>query len=164
MKSLFRNSAIAVSFAVALALFSILDSIGPAQAAPQYTATHRTNAMTDIVTAASTTAFLCIYNGTEPANVAAGDGNTLLVAMPMANPIGTVTTGVLTMSAITSTAAAASGTASHFRIATSSACTTVIVQGTVSTSSADLNFAGGVAWTSGETISISSFTLTANGA
>lgn len=130
----------------------------------QETATHRSNDMTDIVTAAGTTAYLCIYNGTIPANVATTDSNTLLVALPMSNPIGTVTTGVLTMNSITSTAAAASGTASHFRIATSSAGTTAIAQGSVASSGGDLNFAGGVIFTAGEIISVSSFTLTAEGA
>jgi hypothetical protein len=84
----------------------------------------------------------------------------------MSNPIGTVSSGVLTMSAITSEATGNAGTAGYWRICTSSAGTTVIAQGTVAVSGGDLNFAGGVAWTSGETIAItgSSFTITANGA
>ena len=87
----------------------------------------------------------------------------LFDSLQMSATIGTVSSGVLTMSAITSEAAAATGTAGYWRICTSSAGTTCVAQGTVGTSGADLNFPS-VSFTSGETISISSFTITANGA
>ena len=129
----------------------------------QYNATHRNNDMTDIVTQAGTTAYLLIYSGSVPANCAASATGTLLASLPMSNPIGTTSSGVLTMSAITSEAASATGTAGYWRICTSSAGTTCVAQGTVGTSGADLNFPS-TSFTSGETISISSFTITANGA
>ncbi len=129
----------------------------------QYSTTHRNDCMTDIVTLAGSTAYLLIYSGSPPANCATAASGTLLASLPMSATIGTVSSGVLTMSAITSEAAAATGTAGYWRICTSSAGTTVVAQGTVGTSGADLNFPS-VSFTSGETISISSFTITANGA
>lgn len=130
----------------------------------QYSVTHQTNNVTDIVTLASTTAYLLIYSGSPPAHCSTAASGTLLASLPMSNPIGTVTTGVLTMSAITAAATGNAGTAGYWRICTSSAGTTVIAQGTVAVSAADLNFAGGIIWTLGETIGITSFTITANGA
>ena len=129
----------------------------------QYSTTHRTNDVADIATQAGSTAYLLIYSGSPPANCATAASGTLLASLPMSNPIGTASSGVLTMSAITSEAAAATGTAGYWRICTSSAGTTCVAQGTVGTSGADLNFPS-TSFTSGETISISSFTITANGA
>lgn len=153
-----------ILLAALLALCTLMVSTDPASAAIQYSTTHRTNNVTDIVTLAGTTGYLLIYTGSPPANCGTAASGTLLVSMPMSNPIGTVTTGVLTMSTITSTATGNAGTAGYWRIATSSAGTTVVAQGLVGVSGSDLNFAGGIVWTSGETISITSFTITANGA
>ena len=130
----------------------------------QYSVTHQTDNVTDIVTLASTTAYLLIYTGSQPAHCSTAASGTLLASLPMSNPIGTVTSGVLTMSAITSEATGNAGTAGYWRICTSSAGTTVIAQGAVAVSGSDLNFAGGIIWTLGETIGITSFTITANGA
>lgn len=130
----------------------------------QYSATHRTNNVADISTQASTTANLLIYTGAQPATCATAASGTLLVTLPMSNPIGTTTSGVLTMSAITSANTASAGTAGYWRICTSSAGTTVIAQGACAVSGSDLNFAGGIIWTLGETIGVTSFTITANGA
>lgn len=144
----------------------------PAFATPQYTTTHRSAAMTDLVTAIGATGTLMILTGAQPATVATVDSGTVLVVMPLSATPGTVTTGVLTFNAITTTATSTSGTAAHFLICTTNntancvavSSTTRVIQGSVATSAADLNFAGGVVWTSGENISVSSFTLTANGA
>ena len=130
----------------------------------QYSVTHQTNNVADISTLASTGAYLLIYTGSAPANCGTAASGTLLASLPMSNPIGTSSAGVLTMSAITSANTGNSGTAGYWRICTSAAGTTVIAQGTVGTSGADLNFAGGIVWTAGETIGITSFTITANGA
>jgi len=130
----------------------------------QYSVTQQNSNMTGIVTNAGSTAYLLIYTGSVPAHCSSSATGTLLVSMPMSSTIGTVSSGVLTMSTITSTATSNAGTAGYWRIATSSAGTTVVAQGTVGVSGADLNFAGGIVWTSGETISITSFTITANGA
>ena len=97
----------------------------------QYSTTHRTNNVADISTQAGTTAYLLIYTGAAPANCAASATGTLLASLPMSIPIGTTSSGVLTMSAITSEAASATGTAGYWRICTSSAGTTCIAQGNI---------------------------------
>lgn len=132
----------------------------------QYSTTHRTNNVTDIVTQASTTGFLAIFSGTIPANCATAFAGTLLVSMACSSTLGTVTSGVLTFNSITATAAAASGTASYWRLFPSSTTTgtNAIAQGSVGTTGSDINFAGGVAFTSGTTVTVTSMTITANGA
>jgi hypothetical protein len=130
----------------------------------QYSTTHRTNNITDVSTLAGATAYLLIYTGAQPATCGTAASGTLLASLPMSNPIGTVTTGVLTMSAITAATTGNAGTAGYWRICTSSAGTTVIAQGACAVSASDLNFAGGIIWTLGETIGITSFTITATGA
>ena len=130
----------------------------------QYSTTHRTNNMTDLVTDLGSTGYLLIYTGSAPANCGTTASGTLLASLPLSATAGTVSSGVLTMNAITSAAAAATGTAGYWRLCTSSAGTTVVAQGTVATSGGDLNFSGGVSFTSGETISVTSFTVTATGA
>lgn len=129
----------------------------------QYSTTHRSDCMTDLVTLLGTTGYLLIYTGSAPANCGTAASGTLLASLPLSNPVGTVTSGVLTLSAVTSEAAAATGTAGYFRLCTDSTGATCIAQGTVGTSGADLNFPS-VSFSSGETISVSSFTVTANGA
>jgi hypothetical protein len=98
----------------------------------QYSVTHQNNNVADITTQAGATAYLLIYSGSVPANCAAAATGTLLASLPMSNPIAPAPSGgVLTMSAITSAAAANSGTAGYWRICTSSAGTTVVAQGTI---------------------------------
>jgi len=142
-----------------------------ADATPQYTTSHRNNAMSDLVTAIGGTGFMMVLTGSPPASVATVDTGTVLVVLPLSATAGTVSGGVLTFNAITATAASATGTAGHFLICTTSnttncvavSSTTRIIQGTVSTSGADANFAT-VAFTSGTTISVSTATITAEGA
>lgn len=154
-----------------LCLMGVL-AVTPSFATIQYTSTHRSAAMTDLVTALGSGGYLMILTGSQPASVASADSGSVLVALPLSSTAGTVSGGVLTFNAITSEAATASGTAGHWLLCTSSdtsdctqaSSTTRVAQGSVGTSGADLNFSGGVSFTSGETISISSFTITANGA
>lgn len=138
----------------------------------QYTTAHRTADMSDVITALGGTAFLMIFTGAQPANVATIDAGTNLAVLPLSATPGTASAGVLTFNAITSAAAAATGTAAHWLLATTNnvanavaaASTTRIAQGSVGVSGADINFPGGVAFTSGTTISLSSLTITATGA
>jgi hypothetical protein len=168
MKKLRAGLALSL-LALAAASVAFLPTI--AFATPQYTSTHRSNAMTDLVTAIGSTGYLEILTGAQPASVATVDSGTVLVNMPLSSTAGTVSGGVLTFNAITATAASATGTAAHFLICTTSSTvncvavssTTRIIQGSVGTSGADLNFST-VAFTSGTTISVSSLTITANGA
>jgi len=120
--------------------------------------------MADLTSDLGTTPFLLIYTGSAPANCGTAASGTLLGTLPCSNPFAAAPSGgVLTANAITS-ATAAAGTAGYWRLCTSSAGTTVVAQGNVGTSGADLNFAGGDVFTSGGTIAVTSFTITATGA
>lgn len=71
---------------------------------------------------------------------------------------GAVTPGVATAATITADSSAdATGTAAVFRIASGGG--TALIDGTVGTSGADINF-NTVGWTSGDNISVSSLTIT----
>ena len=97
----------------------------------------RTSRSTAIVTLAGATAFLNIYSGSIPANPDTVASGTLLVQLPCSAVLGTVTSGVLTFNAITTTAAIATGTAGYARLVTSSGATTGIIDldvGTTGTS------------------------------
>jgi hypothetical protein len=131
--------------------------------AVQYSTTHRTNAMTDLVTQLGSTGYLLIYTGSPPANCAASATGTLLVSLPMSSTAGTVSNGVLTFNAFTTTNAAASGTAGYYRLCTSSAGTTCVSQGVCGTSGADLNLTS-TSITAGQPVSVTSWTITAYGA
>lgn len=130
----------------------------------QYSLAHRTNRATALNTDIGANAVLTIYSGTAPANVAAAlSGNTALSTHACGSSgFGTAANGVLTAAAIANATASATGTATFFRIATSGG--TVVVQGTVAASGADLNIAGGPGITSGQTVSISSVSDTMAGA
>ena len=115
-------------------------------------------ALDKITTDAGTTAFLQIWTSVAaPSGHAFGAaGGTKLVELPMTNPIGPGSSnGVLTLSAITTTAAVASGTPGGFRIcsaANDSTGSTVIAQGTCAVGSGEINFSSTVA--SGGNVSI----------
>lgn len=98
-----------------------------------YNTTLKNTRMTDVVTAIGSTGFLNIYT--------AGLG-TLLASIALANPAGTVTSGVLSLSGtpLTESSANASGTAAAATITTASnGGGTVIVSGlTVSSTSGDV--------------------------
>lgn len=129
---------------------------------PQYSTTHRTNNMQDIVTQAGSTAHILLYTAAA-ANCAAAGSGTLLVALPCSATLGTVSAGVLTFNAITNATATGTGTAVQWRLCTTSGGTTCVAQGTVSTSGAELNL-NSTSISSGQTVSISSFSITATGA
>lgn len=114
---------------------------------------------------AGTACVIEIYSGAVPADADAAEAGTLLATLTC-----TATTfasfvdqasppaGVATFNAITSGAAGNTGTASHFRIKTQ-AGGTVVAQGTVGTSAADL-ILNTTAITSGSTVSITAATIT----
>jgi hypothetical protein len=130
-----------------------------------YTTALRSNQLDEItalVDAGSGAGKVRIYSGTPPANVGTAlSGNTLLAELILTDPsAGAASGGVLTFSAIADdTSADASGDASFFRILDSD--NNPVVQGTVGTSGADLNFAGGVEFVAGGLVEITSFTITA---
>lgn len=128
----------------------------------QFDTTDRSAWLTTLNTAIGASATIKLFTGSAPANVAASEVGTLLATLTgNASGFGSVSSGVLTAGAVTSATAAATGTVGHFRVATSGG--TVIMQGTVATSGADLNITN-TSINSGDTVSVSSWTITAPGA
>lgn len=108
-----------------------------------------------------TSAKLRIYNGTRPANAnTAITSQTMLVELTCnATAFAAAASGgVLTANAISNGTAAATGTASWFRLWQSNG-TTAIMDGDVSTSGADLNL-NNTSIATGQTVSVTSFTVT----
>lgn len=92
-----------------------------------------------LITYAGTGAKFNIYQGIAPANAnTAITTQTLLVSLPIPGVFGTDTNGTLTLGTVTPTQAVATGTAQFFRIFQSDG-TTVVMDGSVGTSGADLN-------------------------
>jgi hypothetical protein len=90
-----------------------------------------------LITYVATNSQFNLYSGTQPANAnTAITTQVLLVSMPIAGVFGTDTNGTLTLGAVTQTNAAASGTASFFRIF--KADNSVVMDGSVGLSGADL--------------------------
>lgn len=131
----------------------------------QYSTTHRNNNLADITTQVGASGLLKIFTGTAPANCGTADTGTLLATLTCAATFAAApSAGVLTANAIASATAAATGTAGYFRVYPSAATTTnAVFQGTVGTSGADLNL-NSASITSGQTVSVTSLTITANGA
>jgi hypothetical protein len=119
-----------------------------------YNTTLKNTRMTDVVTAIGSTGYLNIYT--------AGLG-TLLASIPLANPAGTVTSGVLTFSGtpLTESSANASGTAAAATVTTASngGGTTIISGLTVSTSAADIILSS-TSIVSGQPVTITSASIT----
>lgn len=114
-----------------------------------------------LVGAFTNTSTIKIYDGTQPATpeTAISTQNLLAtITLPSSSAFGSASNGVITAAAITSITIAASGTAAWFRW-TKSDGTTVIADGSVGTSGADLNI-NSVALSSGASLSVSSFTFT----
>lgn len=116
-----------------------------------YTTAVKTARMNAVVTAAGTTAVLEIGT-TGMASI--------LATIALANPIGTVTNGVLTLTMPRSdTSADASGTAAAARIRTATGGTDIITGLTVGTSGQDINL-DSTSITAGQTVTINSATIT----
>lgn len=109
---------------------------------------------------AASAGLLKIYAGTPPSNAdAALGGATLLGTLTMGNPAFTASSHTLTANAITQDSAAdATGTATFYRLFQSDG-STVIEQGTVGTSGADLNL-NTTSIVAGGPIQVSSFVRT----
>lgn len=115
----------------------------------------------DAVTARCNTGYIRIYSGTQPTNAdTALSGNTLLAELRFgATAFGAAVNGVATANAITADSSAdASGTASFFRVFESDG-TTVVFDGSVGTSGANLNL-NSTSISAGANVAISSLTYT----
>ena len=99
-----------------------------------------------------------LYSGTQPANAnTAISTQTLLVQLTISGGFGTDSNGTLTFGTVTNGTAVASGTASFFRIVKSDG-TTVIMDGSVGTSGADMNL-DNTSIATGQTVTITSGTI-----
>lgn len=119
------------------------------------------NAAADAVVDQADSGYIRIYSGTQPATADTAITSQILLATLRwnATAFGSASTGVATANAITSdTDAAATGTATWFR-ALKSDGTTVLFDGSVGTTGADLNLST-TAIVQHATVSISSFTYT----
>ena len=91
-----------------------------------------------LIAYAGTGAIMKLYTGTQPASANAPiTTQVLLVSLPIPGVFGTDVNGTLTLNAVTPSIVVAAGTATFFRI-TKSDNTTVVLDGSVGTTSADL--------------------------
>lgn len=120
------------------------------------------NAAADAVCALANSGKLRIYDGTQPAtaDTAVSTQNLLAELTLNATAFGAAVAGVATAGTITSATAAASGTASWFRV-TKSDGTTVLFDGTVGTGTHDLVI-DTTTITAGVTVAVTAFTYTAS--
>lgn len=111
-----------------------------------------------LITYAGSGAIIKIYDGSQPASAnTAITTQTLLVSLPISGTFGTDSNGTITLSAVTNGTAVATGTAQFFRI-TQSNGTTVVMDGSVGTSSADM-ILNNTSIATSQTVSISSGTI-----
>ena len=129
--------------------------------AVQYSLTHRTNAMTQLNTDIGANSVIKIWTGTPPANCGTTDSGTLLVTFAgNAGGFGTVTSQVLTASAVASANAGNTGTAGYFRIyPTAASGTNAVVQGTVGLAATDM-IVTNTSINSGQACNFTSLTVT----
>jgi hypothetical protein len=128
----------------------------------KYSAALKTSQQTAISTAAGASAVLTLYSGSQPASPDTAVGAQVALSIhTCAATFGTASAGVLTVGAIgngTGTAGAGAGTAATwYRLTTSGG--TALVDGTVGTSGSDLNLTGTTSIATGQTVSITSWTL-----
>lgn len=113
---------------------------------------------TGLITYAGSGALIKLYSGTQPANAnTAISTQVLLVSLTIAGTFGTDSNGTITIGSVTSGTAVATGTASFFRIFKSDG-TTVVMDGSVGTSSADM-ILNSTSIVTSQTVSISSGTI-----
>ena len=127
----------------------------------QYSNGTRNAQQQGLITYAGTGALIKLYTGTQPVNAnTALSGNTLLVTLTISGSFGTDSNGTLTLGSVTSGTAVATGTATFFRIYQSDG-TTVVMDGSVGTSSADMVL-NTTSINTGETVAISAGTIIRN--
>lgn len=101
--------------------------------------TAQKNAALNAIATAHNNGSIKLYSGSVPADANAANTGSLLVSCALnATAFGSAASGTITANAITTTNATAAGTASYYRTFASDG-TTVLGQGTVGTSGADLN-------------------------
>lgn len=111
-----------------------------------------------LITYAGSNALINIYAGSQPANAnTAISGQTLLVTLTVTGTFGTDSNGTITLSSVANGTAVATNTATFFRI-TKSDGTTVVMDGSVGISDADLVL-NNTSIATGQVVSISAGTI-----
>lgn len=111
-----------------------------------------------LITYAGSGCLINLYNGTQPANAnTAISTQTLLVTLTVSGSFGTDSNGTLTLGSVSNGTAVASGNADFFRIFKSDG-TTVVMDGSVGTSGADMNL-NTTTVNSGQVVSITAGTI-----
>jgi hypothetical protein len=111
-----------------------------------------------LITYAGSNALINIYAGSQPANAnTAISGQTLLVTLTVSGSFGTDSNGTITLSSVANGTAVATNTATFFRI-TKSDTTTVVMDGSVGISDADLVL-NNTSIATGQVVSISAGTI-----
>ena len=130
----------------------------------QYSVTVRNAKLDAVETAIGASAVLKIRSGSAPANCAAADAGTVLATISLPSDWMDAATGGTKSKAGTWTDASAdaTGTAGHFRLYASDG-TTCHAQGTVGTSGTDM-IVDSTSFTSGQSFTVTAFTLTAGNA
>jgi hypothetical protein len=126
--------------------------------AHQYGATLRTNQVAQIQTTVGAAGILRIFSGAEPANCAAADPTGLLCTINLPATFLTSAGGVTTIAGSWTASASATGTAASYRMYDSGA--TCHVQGNTTT---DLVL-NNQSITSGQTVTVTSYSVTAGNA
>jgi hypothetical protein len=124
----------------------------------QYGVTLRNNQVSQIQTTIGASGTLKIFSGAEPANCAAADPTGLLATITLPASFLTSSGGVTTIAGTWSVAASATGTAASFRMYDGSAV--CHVQGNTTT---DLVL-NNTSITSGQTVTVTQFSVTAGNA
>jgi hypothetical protein len=125
----------------------------------QYSTTLRNNQLDQIESTAGASAKLRCLTGSAPANCAAAETGTLLyeIALP-SDWMAAAGSGSKAKSGTWSATASGTGTPGYFRIV-DNAGTTCHVQGSAAVGSGDLNHDGAI--TSGQTVTVNTFTVSA---
>jgi hypothetical protein len=129
----------------------------------QYSDTLRNNQLDQFESTLGASAKLRILTGSAPANVAAGETGTLLIEITVPSDFMNAASGGSKTKLGTWSGTASAGSAAtpgYFRFATSGG--TAHVQGTCGIGSGDLSFDGTI--TSGQTVTVNTFTVNAGNA
>lgn len=129
----------------------------------QFSGTYRDALLDQFESTVGTSAKLYIRTGAQPANCAAADSGTLIATLSLPSDwMAAASSGSKAKNGTWSGTASAAGTAAHFRIKDSGG-TTCHMQGSVGQGSGDLSL-DNTSIANGQTITISTFTLSAPGA
>jgi len=129
----------------------------------QYSTAIRNAQLDQVESTIGTSAKLRIYTGSEPANCAAAPTGTLLVDMALPSDwMNDASGGTKTLKGTWTGTASNTGTAGYFRV-WDSGVTTCGIQGSVGQGSGDLSL-DNTSINSGQTVNITTFTITAGNA